>query len=136
MKWLLLAAATMSLVMSCIIDRRSSELACETDADCLALDGPSRACNDGYCILRDCPDICDSCTGNFCKISCNSASKCLNLDCPRGFACAISCSQDCKNLECDDGCTVACSANADCGPIDCGAGETCICNESGNGTCL
>jgi hypothetical protein len=137
-RWLVIALAAAALAASCFVDRRSSEFECETDADCADIAGGSRECNGNkLCVVVDCPDICDSCTGdNVCNITCNNASKCSNLDCPNNFSCSLSCSQDCKNLECDDGCTVMCSANADCGPIDCGVNETCNCTATGNGTCL
>ena len=135
---LVLAVAMMLLAMSCLIDRRSSELECDVDADCADIPGTARECNDGVCLPVFCPSICDTCSADrVCTITCNNPTKCDDgIDCPNNFACVFNCTQDCLDLVCDDGCTVTCAANADCGPIDCGAGETCGCTASGNGTCL
>lgn len=136
---LVVAVLTMTVAMSCLIDRRSSEFECEQDSDCDDIDGNPRECsNDGFCTLLDCPSICDGgCGANkTCTILCSNASECrTGVDCPSGFSCVINCTQDCTPVDCRDGCVVNCSGNADCGPIDCGGGETCSCVPTG-GTCL
>ncbi|HLL22163.1 MAG TPA: hypothetical protein VK427_08525 [Kofleriaceae bacterium] len=119
--------------MSCFVDRRSDELACDMDADC---DGDSE-CDDGVCVPLSCPNVCDSCAdGKRCVISCNGPNECRNgVVCPSGYSCAIACTQDCGPIRCELGCTVSCQVNADCGPISCGADATCTCTAAPGGFC-
>lgn len=135
-RWLVAALVMMTIAMSCLIDRRSSEFACDQDSDCDDLEG-ERECSDGYCTLMSCPGICDGgcAPGKLCTVNCSSGSECRNgVSCPSGFTCVFNCSQDCQDIECPLGCVVNCNGTtADCGPIDCGTGATCSC--AGAGTC-
>ncbi|MDQ3340439.1 MAG: hypothetical protein M4D80_35220 [Myxococcota bacterium] len=135
-RWLVVAVVMMTIAMSCLVDRRSTELECDADSDCNDVEG-DRECNAGYCVLISCPGICDGgCKpGKKCTVNCTSPNECRNgVDCPSGFTCTFNCSQDCMP-DCPLGCVVNCSGTtADCGPIDCGNGATCSC--SGAGTCI
>ena len=126
----------MTIAMSCLVDRRSTDFECDDDSDCEDLDG-DRECNDGYCTLMSCPGICDGgcLAGKMCMVNCTNASECRSgVTCPTGFSCIFNCTQDCEPVNCPLGCVVNCSSpTADCGPINCGAGATCSC--SGAGTC-
>lgn len=134
---LVAAVAMMIVAMSCLVDRRSDEFACEEDADCVGLDG-ARECTDGYCTRASCPSICDGGCGpnKACTIECESPNECRNgVTCPSGYTCIFKCTEDCTPVSCPLGCTVECAdSTADCGPINCGAGATCSC--SGIGTCI
>lgn len=135
-RWLVVAIVMMTIAMSCLVDRRSTDFECDDDVDCDDLDG-DRECNDGYCVLTSCPGICDGgcMPGKMCTINCTQPNECrTDVNCPTGFTCTFNCSQDCEP-DCPLGCVVNCtSATAECGPIDCGSGATCSC--SGVGTCI
>lgn len=132
----LVAAVAMIVAMSCLVDRRSSEFACDTNADCADF-ADARECSDGYCTRASCPSICDGGCGpnKTCTIKCLSVNECKNgVTCPSGYTCMFECEENCGPVNCPLGCTVSCDAGAICGPFNCGAGATCSC--SGVGTCM
>lgn len=138
-RWVVVAAATMALAISCLVDRKSTEFQCDDDADCADLPGDDRTCKDGFCVLESCPSACDSCsTGKICNITCATANECrTGVSCPAGYNCRFQCNQDCTPVTCTlaASCQVSCNTNADCGPLVCGTASPCSCT-SGGGTCL
>jgi hypothetical protein len=124
---------------SCTVSHRSSDFACEKQADCVA----GRICTDGFCVSIDggggidapaaCPAQCTSCNTNAksCTIDCALNGGCRQqVTCPTGWSCNIACSADgaCANgINCLNGtsCTVVCSGRQSCGQVTCGAG---MCN--------
>lgn len=142
MKYGVLAALLVVVGLSCFVDRRSGDFACEVDADCAGLGGGiDRECNDNVCVEVDCPNECDACSaGKICNITCNGSTECTDgVDCPRGYNCQVLCTRNCTPVDCTDAasCLVTCSGNnnTECGPLDCGSATPCMC-VAANGTCL
>ena len=134
MKRALVVVALVVAALSCFVDRRSDELACNVDADCADLDG-DRECIDNVCVTAQCPAICDDCDpGRICKITCSQPNECRNgVACPSGYHCELTCNEDCTPVTCvsAESCVVTCNGMADCGPLTCGMASPCTCAGTG-----
>jgi hypothetical protein len=123
---------------SCVVNRRSGDLACETNADC----HDNRTCDRGYCVEHtgDCPGPCTSCDlgAMTCKIECSAGKPCGDVQCPFGYDCTIDCNNAsaCGSIDCVPGtkCNISCSGARSCGPINCGLTE-CKVECSGASSC-
>jgi hypothetical protein len=124
--------------ISCLVDRKSSDFACDNDDDCDEIEA-GRECKDNFCVKASCPSVCDSCSvsAKTCQINCSGVNECSGgVACPAGYACTFNCSKDCTPVDCSNAtsCVVTCSsASAECGPLSCGAASPCTCG--GTGTC-
>lgn len=120
--------------LSCFVDRRSSDFACDVDTDCAGLDG-DRECIDNVCVEVECPSRCDDCDpGKVCNINCNQPNECRNgLTCPSGWNCEIACNEDCTPVTCVGAlsCVVECNGQSSCGPLTCGTASPCSCTGTG-----
>jgi hypothetical protein len=130
------AALAIVAVASCLVSRKSSDLACSDDGDCEA----DRMCDRGYCVTLMCPSECSSCdlVNKSCTINCQNANSCDDVSCPAGYDCTINCSKTnaCDDIDCTQGksCTVNCSASGACKDVTCGTG-LCKVNCSASGSC-
>lgn len=120
----MLVAIAIAVSASCLVDRVTSDYACEGQSDCTA----DRICDSGYCVVPVCPSECSSCSvaERTCQITCNNANRCGAVTCPDGYDCTISCTATgaCDSVNCRNGtaCDITCSSNNACGNITCGTG--------------
>jgi hypothetical protein len=125
---------------ACTITTRSDNYACNQNSDCAAM---NRVCTAGWCVVPDCPDICDYCLdqNSVCVIDCLEPGKCpLTVLCPSGTDCNVQCGDgsctggvDCRNAR---ECAITCSGSDSCaGQIQCGS-ERCEVECSGANSCL
>jgi hypothetical protein len=125
----LLALAGVAAIASCLVTRKSTELACETDGNCES----DRTCVRGYCVAREvdanpCPAVCPACdfVGKICPIECDTPNSCRNIDCPAGYDCTINCTKAnaCFDIDCTEArsCTVNCTVTDGCEDVTCGPG--------------
>lgn len=131
---------------SCLVDRRSSDYACDSDDDCKAFPD-HRVCDEaaGFCVPEDCPAACNAgCdnTAKTCDVMCASAGSCDTVDCPDGYTCTINCVSNnaCGDIDCSDAaaCTITCNGNHACGDVDCNGGSNspaCMVTCNGNNAC-
>lgn len=137
----------LALLAACSVSHRSSDFACEQQADCAT----GRTCIDGYCVamqadasvLNDatgdarpidasaCPQQCTTCDigTTTCTIDCMLAGGACNgpIRCPEGWNCNVLCSVtgSCSNgLVCPGNreCNVTCSGRGSCNRFMCGSG--------------
>lgn len=114
-----------ALASSCLVDRRTRDLACDDQNDCT----DDRICDSGFCVLPTCPSQCDFCDleQEMCTINCDDPNECGNVTCPAGFECNINCraSNACDNVDCSAArdCDIECDGSSACGNIDCGTGR-------------
>jgi len=132
---ILLNAVVFALLVgaSCLVDRKTADFACSSDADCTGFTD-QRVCDStiGYCTALECPRVCNGgCnpTTKTCNVQCASAGQCVGaIDCPNGYACTINClaNNACSSIDCGDAdsCVVNCMATNACGGIDCGLDDT------------
>ncbi len=130
---------------SCLVDRRSGEFTCSTDADCANLTD-NRVCDTGagFCIPLVCPSVCNGgcdLQAKKCTVSCPGSNCNKDIDCPDGFDCTITCSSpnSCNSIKCGDArsCTIMCVGTNACDNVDCGGvgDPTCNITCSGGNAC-
>jgi hypothetical protein len=141
-KYLLLAMAA-SLLIACLVGRRSDEFACKTADDCDA----DRGCFQGFCVVPVCPAGCSSCQDMLpdrsgyaeCVIDC-AGNECRNstIECPAGMGCTVQCdnNDDCRLVDCSEAssCKITCSGPSACDEVTCGSGP-CSVTCSGTNSC-
>jgi hypothetical protein len=119
---LVLAGACALVAVACLVDRKSDELVCSSQADCAS----DRVCQDGYCVKSgqsDCPDHCATCNTQ------TSPHTCVVVDtdgddfrCPSGYQCLLQCTTgSCGDITCEDDsqCVISCTGANACGDISC-----------------
>lgn len=127
---LALAIAALVVASSCLVNRRSEDFECTSQAQC---DPLGRVCTEGFCVKPDCPDGCDTCdpVAMSCGIDCSTSNKCGGtVSCPAGYDCTIQCTgvNACNDIRCEDGarsCAITCSGNNACDNITCAGGAAC-----------
>lgn len=144
------ALAASGLGASCLVDNKTGDFECASQADC----SDGRRCEGGYCILDDdlppdgpdepdgmpCPAPCTTCsfTEMTCDIDCDSSQDCDDVVCPAGFACDVDCTvpNACDNVDCSQAtsCDIRCTGSSACADVTCGPG-TCTVVCSGNSAC-
>ena len=130
-----IALAALALA-GCSVHRQSESFACSNNGDC----GSERTCDRGFCVERECPGECSSCSiGNrTCRIECTGNRPCAAVRCPAGFECTIRCNQAgaCGDVDCTEGesCDIDCSGPASCSAIRCGK-QACSIDCSGIASC-
>ena len=129
-------AAVVAIVVastSCLVNTRSKEFECSMSSQC----EPGRTCDNGFCVLIDCPADCDTCNVETmeCLIVCNDANGCRSIECPSDFHCTIACTgtNACDEVDCQRSasCNVMCSGSNTCADVICGDNE---CTVTCNGT--
>lgn len=132
MRSIAVGAFAFAIASSCLIDRRTSDFACDDNTDCEL----GRVCTDGFCAVDD-SFRCDD-TVMSCNIECNTPGQCSNVVCPPGFECNIDCTATnaCGAIDCSAAaaCDIECNSTTACGGIDCGTGD-CKVSCSGTNAC-
>jgi len=155
--WLAIVALALVAAGSCSIKHSSEQFECDTNADCVDLDG-NRVCSDGLCVvpgggpMKDaavdgmrtdtlpdasliCPDQCTSCNieKKECTVDCAGdpdTTTCMGqVKCPAGWSCNVKCN---TASSCRAG--VDCLGSTSC-KIECSGFGSCRSVACGPGPC-
>jgi hypothetical protein len=147
MKLVVAIVVCFTVTLSCSIDKRSGEYACQSTSQC----DTGRTCIDGFCVVSgsgaqiDAPITGghdggsgikpeDASTGDMCPSQCTTCSV-------ADMTCNIDCTtNDCNNngpVQCPSGytCTIACGAESSCNDVDCTNALACTVTCGGRNSC-